>query len=444
MSEIWTCCLPPFLRKKVEGRADLQKVIGNTGWLFFDKILRMGVGLIVGAWVARYLGPDQFGLMNYVGSFVTILSVFATLGLDSIVVRDIVNDVSCRDDILGSAFVLKFVGGVFTFILSMLTIFFLRSGDTLAYWLVGILASGTIFQAFDTIDFWFQSQVKSKYTVYARNVAFMAVALIRVVLISVKAPLVAFAVANITEIAFSALGLVIVYKQTGLSIFSWKLKINSVGKLLKDSWPLVLTGVVIMIYMRIDQVMIGQMVGDHEVGIYSAAVRLAEVWYFIPMAVSASVFPSVVEAKSLGDVRFYKRLQKFYNVMALVGYSIAVPVTVLSGWLVKIVYGQSYSKAGPMLMVLIWAGLFVNLGVARASFLTAMNWTKVYFITVLLGGIVNIALNLILIPKYGGLGASIATLVAYWVASQGSCFIYKPLFKTGRMLTRALLYPRIW
>lgn len=436
--------MPLFIRKRLEGRLDLQKVIGNTGWLFSDKILRMGVGLFIGAWVARYLGPAQFGLMNYAGSFVALFAAFSTMGLDGIVVRNIVRDPSCQQEALGTAFVLKLIGSLVTLSLSLSTIFFLRPGEPLTFWLVGIAGAATIFQAFDAIDFWFQAQVQSKYTVYARNSAFLVVTAVKVVLIILKAPLIAFAWANFADIALGSIGLVLAYQKSGHSIRALKSSVAHAKLLLRDSWPLILSGLVGMIYLRIDQVMLGQMVGVREVGVYSAAVRIAEAWYFVPMAVSASVFPSIVEAKSLGDERFYKRLQKFYNLMALMGYAVAVPVTFLAGWVIKILFGVAYSEAGPMLAVLIWAGLFVNLGVARSSFLMTMNWTRVHFMTMVCGAVVNVVLNLLLIPHYGGMGAVIASLVAYWVAAHGSCFVYGPMFKTGGMLTKALFYPKIW
>lgn len=444
MNEVWTRYLPVFLRKRVEGRQDLQKVIGNTGWLFGDKILRMGMGLLVGAWIARYLGPGQFGLLSYAGAFVSLFSAIATMGLDGIVVRNIVRDPSCRDEALGSAFALKFVGGVVTLLLSFVAIVILRPDDALTHWLVVIAGAATIFQAFDAIDFWFQSQVQSKYTVYARNGAFLAVTAIKVVLIVIKAPLIAFAWSNAAEIALGGAGLVFAYKKAGFHVLSLKGSTVYAKVLLRDSWPLILSSAVIMIYMRIDQVMLGQMVGDKEVGIYSAAVRLAEAWYFVPMAVASSTFPSVVEAKALGEERFYKRLQKLYNLMAFMAYAVAVPATFLSGWVIEILFGAAYSKAGPMLAVLIWAGIFTNLGVARSSFLTTMNWTRIHLMTVSLGCIINIAMNYVLIPKYGGMGAVIASLVAYWFAAHGSCFVYKPLRKTGFMLTKAMIYPRFW
>jgi len=130
--------------------------------------------------------------------------------------------------------------------------------------------------------------------------------------------------------------------------------------------------------------------------------------------------------------------------MAFLAYAVAIPVTFIAGWVVKLLFGAAYLRAGAMLAVLIWAGMFTNLGVARSTFLMTMNWTKVHFITVFLGCIINVVLNLLLIPRYGGMGAVIASCVAYWFAAHGSCFVYKPLFKTGSMLTKAMLYPRFW
>jgi O-antigen/teichoic acid export membrane protein len=444
MNHAWTRFLPSFIRARLDGRPSLQKIIGNTGWLFADKVIRMGAGLLVGVWVARYLGPDRFGLLSYTGAFVALFSALANLGLDGIVVRNIVRDPVCRDETLGTAFVLKVMGGAITLALTMLTIILLRPGETLTHWLVGITSAGMVFQAFDTIDFWFQSQVRSKFTVYAKNSAFLCITLVKIVLILVKAPLVAFAWAGSAEIVLGAIGMALAYGVSGSRLTAWRGSVRLARELLRDSWPLILSSVVIMIYMRIDQVMLGEMVGDAEVGVYSAAVRLAEVWYFIPMAVLSSVFPSVVEARAVSDELFYGRLQKLYNLMALMGYIVAVPVTFVAGWVVQLLFGPAYAAAGPMLAVLIWAGLFTNLGVARSSFLTAMNWTRVYFLTVSLGCVINVLLNLFLIPRYGGMGAVTASCVAYWFAAHGSCFLYRPLRRTGWMLTRALLYPRIW
>lgn len=444
MNNVWISYLPGFLRVRLAGRYGLQKILTNTGWLFFDKILRMCGGLLIGVWVARYLKPEQFGLLSYAVAFVSLFSAIASLGLDGIVIRDIVKKPENKDEILGSAFFLKLCGGFAAFILTMAVIMFLRPNDHLMHWLVGITSLGTIFQAVDVIDLWFQSQVRSKYTVYAKNGAFIVSLLIKVVLIVIKAPLIAFAWIASIEIVIGSVGLFLVYRLSGGLVRSWRTSYETGKKLLRDSWPLIFSSIVTMIYMRIDQIMIGEMVSASEVGVYSVAVRLAEVWYFIPMAVAASTFPSIVSTLHENEGLFYERLQKLYNVMSFLGILVAVPVTFLSAPIVEMLFGASYSKAGPMLAVLIWAGLFVNLGVARSSFLTSMNWTRVHFITVFLGCVVNILLNLILIPKYGGLGASIATCAAYWFAAHGTCFLYKPMLRTGIMLTKSIVYPRIW
>lgn len=444
MNKFWKKALPPFLRQKLEGRPYLQNVVSNTGWLFAEKMLRMGVGLFVGVWVARFLGPEQYGYLSYALAFASLFSAIAGLGLDGIVVRELVRDPSGTCEILGTAFVLKFLSGVFTFLTVLAAIRLIRPTDSLTFWLVGIIAGGMIFNAFDTIDFWFQSQVQSKYSVVAKSSAFLLISVAKIALILTDAPLIAFAGAGFAEIVIGSLGMVVTYRASGRHILCWRSNLPVAKRLLKDSWPLILSSVAIMIYMRIDQVMIGEMVGSKEVGIYSVAVQLVEAWYFIPGVIVSSVFPSIVEAKEMGESVFYERLQQLYNFMAFMAYVVAIPVTFLAGWVIKTLYGVAYSKAGPMLAVLIWSILFTNLGVARSTFLTAMNWTRVHFLTVALGALINVVLNYILIPQYGGMGAVIASCFAYWFASHGACFIHTPLKKTGSMLTKAMIYPRIW
>lgn len=444
MNPAWMKFLPDFVRARIEGRHNLQKAISNTGWLFIANILRMSVGLLVGVWIARYLGPDRYGQLSYSVAFVLLFSSLANLGLDSIAVRNLVRDPSIRDNILGTVFVLKLIGGLIAFGAVLTAIHLFRPADSLTHWLVGITAAGMIFQAFDAIDYWFQSQVRSKYTVAARNAALLLISAVRIVLVVIQAPLIAFAWAGLAEIALGSLGLITAYRLKGQHLRAWRASLEFAKKLLKDSWPLVFSGIVSMIYLRIDQVMLGEMVNSSEVGIYSVAVRLAEVWYFIPMAIQASAYPSIVEAKAVSEELFYARLQKLYNIMVFVTYTVALPVTFLAGWMVEFLFGHEYSRASSMLAVLVWAGLFTSLGVARSTFLMSMNWTKVHFLTVFLGSVINVSLNFLLIPRYGGMGAVIASCAAYWFAAHGSCFVYRPLHKTGHMLTKAIVYPRIW
>lgn len=431
--------LPHFIYKRLEGRHNLVKILNNTGWLFADRLLRMGVGLLVGVWVARYLGPEQFGIYNYAIAFVALFGAFATLGLDGIVVRDIVRNPVSKDEILGTAFLLKLCGGILTLLLTLGLIYFLRPNDSLTHWLVGIIAAGTIFQAFDTIDFWFQSQIQSKFTVYAKNAAFLLITIVKVALIITKAQLIVFAWAAFLEVIIGAFGLVVTYHTNGYSFRTWRVTSLYAKKLLKDSWPLILSGIAIMIYVKIDLIMLGEIMGNKAVGIYSAATRISEIWYFIPMAIVSSISPLIIETKKLNETLYYHRLQKIFNTMAVLAYSIAIPMTFLSNYLILILYGPSFSEAGTILAIHIWSGLFVFLGVARGVWIITEGFTKIALITTTSGAIANILLNLYLIPKYGPLGAAIATLISYGF-SDYIMFILIPNFrKIGKLMTNAIM-----
>ncbi len=397
----------------LKSRSGLRAIITNTGWLFADRILRMGVGLIVGVWVARYLGVHQYGLFNYATAFVALFSSFATLGLDNVVVRDIVHDLSHKEKILGTSFWLKLFGGVSCLLLAVSTIYVLRHDDKMTIWLVAILGTAGIFQAFDTIDFWFQSQVQSKYTVVAKNTAFIITTLIKIALIQMQASLIAFAWMTVVEIALGAMGLAMAYNIKGYSFRLWRWSFPVAKTLLKDSWPLILSGLTIMIYMRIDQIMLGEIIGDGAVGIYSAASRISEVWYFIPTAIVSSVSPTIFAAKQNNEEVYYQRIKQLLGLMVLISIAIALPMSFLSGSIITMLFGNDYAPAAGILSIHIWASLFVFIGVGTSPWFIAEGLTHLSLRRTLVGAIINVVLNLFLIPTYAGVGAAIATVISY-------------------------------
>ncbi|MFM6325618.1 MAG: flippase, partial [Microcystis panniformis] len=375
------------------------------------------VGLFVGVWVARYLGVQQFGVFNYATAFVALFSTLSTLGLDAIVVRSIVREPEKRAEILGTAFWLKLFGGVAALLLAVSSIIVVRHDDQLTISLVAILSSVGIFQAFDTIDLWFQSQVQSKYTVIAKNTAFVITALVKVALISFHAPLIAFAWAALGEVSLGAIGLIISYRVRGYSPWLWPWSLPLAKTLLKESWPLILSGVTIMIYMRIDQIMLGQMVGDKAVGLYSAATRISEVWYFIPTVIASSVSPAIYAAKEVSEALYYQRIKQLIRMLVLISLVISVPMSLMSFKLITILFGNGYAEAGKILAIHIWASLFVFMGVATSPWFIAEGLTEFSFHRTLIGAVVNVVLNFILIPSCGGIGAAIATVIAYAIAA---------------------------
>jgi O-antigen/teichoic acid export membrane protein len=427
-----------FIQAKFSGRQNLKAVIGNSSWIFFDKILRMGMGLVVGVWVARYLKPEGFGLLNYAIAFTSLFGALATCGMDGIVVRELVKKPEYRDEVLGTAFALRLVSGALTFCIVLAAVSIMRRGEPFVIFLVGLSAVQFIFQSLNVIDLYFQSRVESRFTVYATNSAFLAMALLRVFLILRKASLVAFAWAAAGEIALGCLLLLVMYRTRRLSIRNWRFRTDLMRRILADSWPLILSGISIMIAMRVDQVLIGQMLNDKQVGIYSAATRISEIWYFVPVGIAASAFPLLVEGKKHSEKLYYTRLQKLFNVLIMLSVSIALGMTFLSGPIVHLLYGSMYDASSSALSVLIWSGVPMSIGCAWSNWMLLENRTKTMFTFQVIAAVINLIMNLILIPRFGILGSAYATLVAYWSWLVLLCPMVKSQHKALAMIFRSL------
>jgi PST family polysaccharide transporter len=401
---------------QVKNSHRLRQVIRNTGWLFADRMLRIGVGLFVGVWVARYLGPANYGILNYAIAFVALFSALSSLGLDSIVVRELVQNAASKHEILGTTFTLRLLGSLMAMMCAITGICVLRPADHFIHCCVAIIAVGSLFQSSDTIDLWFQSQVESKYAVYAKTAAFLVVSCVKIVLLQLRAPLIAFVWMILAEVVLGALGLIFIYRHKDQHLALWRFSLDKGRQLFSASWPLIFSGLAIMVYMKIDLIMLGEMIGNRAVGLYSAATRLSEIWYFIPTSIVTSVFPSIVEAKQVGSEVYYARLQKLFDIMSALGLAIAIPMTFLSGSLIRLFFGDGYAAAGSILTIHIWSALFVFLGSAQTPWFVSEGLTPLFLKRTVLGAIINVGLNIALIPAYAGLGAAVATVIAYAVS----------------------------
>ncbi len=326
--------------------------------------------------------------------------------------RELVNNPEKRDSYLGSVFFMKLVGALSSFFLIAVVVL-LTNESSFTILLIFLVASSTIFQSFNVIDFFFQSKVSAKFPVIVQFTTSMLTAIFKFILIQVNADLWLFAAAVALESFLWGLGFIIVYQSQGLKIFHWRFNKNIVFQFLKDSWPLILSGLVISVYMKIDQVMIKKMLDDQEVGYYAAAARISEAWYFIPVAITTSLFPAIVNAKKISEVLYKNRLQKLYDILTWMAIGISVPVTIFSHKIVKLILGAEYLQSADVLTIHIWAGVAVFLGVASSQYLITENLTKLAFYRTFIGMVLNIILNFILIPAYGITGAAVATLVSY-------------------------------
>ena len=438
----WLRFLPALLRTKIEQRPHLPKILSNTAWLFSDKVLRMGVGLFVSVWIARYLGPEDFGLFSFGIAFVSLLSALSTLGLPSVVVRDIVSDPKRSREILGSSFVLQIMSGITAFAILLILIPIFRPNDQSAINIVAIIGLTLLFRASESIKCWFESQVQSKYSVWAENAVFVMIAVTKIGLILVGASLFAFVWVVVLEGVLTAIFLFAMYEWVGGSIRAWQFRLARATTLLKHSWPLVLSGLAVMVYMRIDQIMLGQILNDKAVGIYTAAVRVSEAWYFIPVAIVGSVFPALLDAKKASEALYLEQFQKLYDVLVMVALAVAIPVTFLADLIVGTLFGAEYREAGAILSIHIWTALFVFLGVASGRWFIVENRQFLAFQRVCLGMVINITLNWVLIPKYGGIGAAVATLISQAVATLLADAMNRETRQMFRMKLRACLITR--
>jgi O-antigen/teichoic acid export membrane protein len=388
----------------------IRKYFSNTSWLLGERILRMGVSLFVGIYVIRYLGPEKFGLLSYALGFVMLFGTIASFGLNEILVRDLLQDKTQIKELLSTAFFLKIFGFL---MMGCFIIFALQftNDDKYTHLMITIISLGIFFQSFNVIDCYFQSQVQSKYVVIVQFIQLLITSLIKIFLILNKATLIWFAIVFMIDQALLSILLLSIYrwKKEWFSIFSVKWEL--VTQLFKDAWPLIFSGMMVSIYMKIDLIMIKEMLDVKAVGIYAAAVKLCEVLYFLPVVVMSSLFPAIVEARKQNLIVYRKQVYLIYEIMIGATAIVAIITMFLADWIVYILYGSIYQEAATILKIYIWAFVFVSLGVVSSKYLVAENLEIYALYRSVVGAIINITLNWYLIPIYGIKGAAFATLI---------------------------------
>lgn len=399
------------LTQKISGNHGLKAAIYNSGWLIFDKLVRLLLGLLVSAWVARYLGPAQYGELAYVLAYLAFFQAVSVLGMDGIVVRDIAKDDMKAGEILGTTFILRVSVGFCCWAAAIIGMGFFNGWQDSSVYLTAIAGASLIFQAADTIDLWFQSQSQSRRTVIAKLAAYITSNGLKIVLILNKAPLLAFAVIMAIEFLLSALALVYAYKKFPCH-HPWLLFKDRATKLLNESWPFMLSGLSIVVYMRIDQMMIKEILDEKELGIYAAVVPLATLWSFIPMTLFVSFSPMLARAKKESESAYWSCLINIFRGFALLGWLVCIPVAILSNYVVELLYGVAYARGATVLTILVFSNLFINMGVAQSLWILNEGKSKFSLYKTAVGAIVCLTANYILIPRLGIIGAAISAVLA--------------------------------
>ncbi|WP_321324717.1 flippase [Thiomicrorhabdus sp.] len=403
-----------------------NKILKNLIWLFFDKGIRIFGGLFIGIWIARYLGPSDFGVLNYALAYTAFFLLFVKLGLDQIIVREIVRKPKLTSYFLGTAFGLKLIGSVVSIFSIYVSLFFVEADSTTKI-VIFIISAGFVFQSLDVIDYFYQSKVLSKYVVIARNSAFILSSLLNVYLLVYEYDVIYFALANTINLALSGAFLVFVYKKTGGSIRKWRFSKKIAIRLLKFSWPLALSVFLISIHMKIDQVMIGNMLDTEQVGIYSVAVRLAEFWIFIPAILVSTLMPYFVNLRETSSESYHRRLIQLYSLMFWMGVAVGLVTIIFGEDIIQLLFGEDYIGAYGALVFNIWNGIFISQALARGIWMVSEDLQKYRLYNNIIAVILNVTVNILLIPTLGITGAAIATLSAQALSTWVFSFLWRPL-----------------
>ena len=412
------------LSQYIKGGETFRKILANSSWLFIDRAIRLTVGLLVGILVARYLGVEQYGMLSYAIAIVALFSSTASLGLDVIIVRELVENTN-HNEIVDTAFVLKLGAGLVGYLLAVISIVLLKDINDPITVLVIIIALTIPFKSFDIIDLCFQAEMLSKYSVLIRSTTFLLMALFRVVLVVTQSTLIMFAVLMAIESIIATIGMCWVFKRKGRR-FGLKNFKTVLGKgFLINGWPIALSAIFVLINMEIDKVMIGGLYGDIEVGYYTIAARLSQIWYFIPMVIGVSVFPALIAKRSVNKELFKLKLQKVYSFLTFFAVLISIPFVLFADQIVIMLFGEEYANSGNMLAIHVMSLIFIFHISLRSRVLLLEGLTKFIAIDYAILVVLNIILNLVLIPTYGGIGAAIASLISWFVSA-----IFSPLLNS--------------
>lgn len=417
-------------------RPMLQRVGANAGWIMGERLVRILLGLLVGLWVARHLGPRDFGELSFALAYAALWGALANLGLEAITVRELARRPDAAGNILGTVAILRLAAGAAAAVLGLACSLLMEMGTGGQTLMVAVVLFGLIFQSADVVDCWFQAHLKSRLTVTARLVALVAGASLKVLMIYLDAPLIVFAWIALFESALIGAFLMLNYRSNPCpQALAWDGIIAR--SILRDSLPIMLSGLAIMIYMRIDQIMLRELAGPAQLGLFSAVLPFSEGWYVIGTSLCTSLLPMFSRLYGEDRERFLDHLQKLLAGLSGLGLVISAATFLGSEVIVGMLLGPKYAGGAAVLGIHCWGIVFVFIGVAENLWMISGNFSRLRLIKTALGAACNIALNLLLIPGFGARGAACATVVSFAVSVYlSNALLNRALFA---MQTRALL-----
>lgn len=393
----------------------VQRYVFNSSWMLAEQLLRILAGVFVGIYIARYLGPEKFGVLSYVLTLAAFILAIARLGMDAVLVRELVDVRDKKDRLMGTAFWLMTLAALACYLVTGLWIWHI---DEMGYIKIyaWIISASVFFTSFLVVDYFFQSQLKSKYSAICKAITLALMSMVKLGLIFAGAELFWFVLAALLDHVLLAVSLLFaLYKVHGfgfLKSFSW----SDAVPMLKSAWPMVLTAVAALVYMRIDQIMIRNMLTLHDVGIYSAAVKIYESWIILPYVITISLLPAIVKFKQGDEGVYRRRLVLLFRLLIWGSVAAAAVVSLIGEYLMVVAFGEAYRESAPVVSIVMWTAVFASIGSVSARYFNVERMEKKIALRTALAALLNVGLNFVLIPMYGIKGAAIATLACTFFA----------------------------
>jgi O-antigen/teichoic acid export membrane protein len=431
--------LKELFKSRFNLTSNQKKIFKNVSWAVLGKIVNILSGLFVGILVARYLGPKDYGLMNYVISYVTLFSILANFGLDNIEIRELSKSQVRKETILGTAFRIRLIFSFVTILLVSCTLFLFES-DRFTVLMVLIYSSSLILSTLNVIRNYFTSIVLNEYVVKTEITRTLTGAVIKIFLLYYHFSLDWFIAASAFDFLLVASGYLFSYKVKVGSILDWKYDKKIAKHLIRESFPLLLSGTAIIIYQKIDQVMIRNMIDNAAVGQFAVASKITELAIFIPMVIAQTVTPLLVKAHQENLQLYRKKRQQFMDMMVWIAIGISMIIFFSASPAIRILYGAKYLGAIPVLQIMAWKTVFVALFASSGQIIIIENIQKFAVMRNIIGCFVSVILNFVLIPRYGIIGSALATIFTMSFSGYFSHFFIKPFKFLFRMQSNSLVF----
>lgn len=408
------------------------------GWLLGGKIVNMILSFFVSLATARYLGPDNFGSINYVAAYVSFFSSITSLGLSVIVIKEISMGKEDDNEVIWTGILMRFLTAVFSTVAVIALVSITDKSDPLMVKIAILESIAILASAFDTFMYWFQGKLLGKYTSIASVVAYIGMSLYRIYLLANNADILWFAFATSVDTLLLSLILMLCYvRENG---FHPKVSIRLGKSLMRQSYHYMISGLIAILYSKIDQIMLKQMLDTYSVGLYTAALTIAGLWGMIPSAFIQSVSPILYKNAEENRGMFYKRLRQSYAGIWLLNICWSLGVSIFSYWVIYLLYGKAYLGARWALVIVVWYTGITSIGSLTQVYLATENKNKYVNYFALAGLATDVVLNALLIPKMGILGAAIATLVTYTVIHIVMPLVIKDTRDAGRLIIQGMCF----